>query len=120
MPLPASRIRISPSGKRSSTQGVLPPYRKLAAYGVGKEPRTPHSFTLNRRELTLLASEPSANFHQRIARSARRTRPSGTKGAHQGIDRRQMRPVNFSRLIISLQLDHGLRKQYRNIWGFRD
>src|SRR5215470_11405164 len=46
-PDPASRtIRRPPA--RTSTQGVLPPYRRVAAPGAGTDPRTPQNVTSNR------------------------------------------------------------------------
>src|SRR5215813_2986095 len=46
-PDPASRMmRLPPA--RTSTQGVLPPYRRVAAPGAGTEPRTPQNVTSNR------------------------------------------------------------------------
>src|SRR5215813_455014 len=46
-PDPASRMmRLPPA--RTSTQGVLPPYRRVAAPGAGTDPRTPQNVTSNR------------------------------------------------------------------------
>src|SRR5678815_4197104 len=39
-------IRLPPA--RTSTQGVLPPYRRVFAPGAGTEPRTPQNVTSNR------------------------------------------------------------------------
>ena len=41
IPVPASRMMSQPSPVRSSTQGVLPPYRTVEGPGVGIEPRVP-------------------------------------------------------------------------------
>src|SRR5689334_19645677 len=46
-PEPASRMmRRAPA--RTSTHGVLPPYRRVAAPGAGTEPRTPQNVTSKR------------------------------------------------------------------------
>src|SRR5215467_2372351 len=46
-PDPASRMmRLPPA--RTSTQGVLPPYRRVAAPGAGTDPRTPQNVTSKR------------------------------------------------------------------------
>src|SRR5690349_25122739 len=41
IPVPASRMMSQPSPVRSSTQGVLPPYRTVEGPGVGIDPRVP-------------------------------------------------------------------------------
>src|SRR5262249_44635073 len=58
-PEPASRmIRLPPA--RTSTQGVLPPYRRVAAPGAGTEPRTPQNVTSNRSA----GARPSAGLRR--------------------------------------------------------
>src|SRR5215468_9087049 len=46
-PDPASRM-MRPRPARTSTQGVLPPYRRVAAPGAGTDPRTPQNVTSKR------------------------------------------------------------------------
>ena len=41
MPVPASKMNRRPSARRTSTQGVLPPYRTVEGPGLGMEPRVP-------------------------------------------------------------------------------
>src|SRR5689334_16603367 len=47
MPDPTSRM-MHRSPARTSTQGVFPPYRFVAAPGAGTDPRTPQNVTSNR------------------------------------------------------------------------
>jgi len=43
IPVPASKITRLSSVSRTSTQGVLPPYRTVVRPGVGIEPRVPQN-----------------------------------------------------------------------------
>src|SRR5215472_7299801 len=45
MPVPASRTSTVPSGPRTPTQEVLPPYRAVSGPGVASDPRVPQSVT---------------------------------------------------------------------------
>src|SRR5215813_9152175 len=45
MPVPASRTSTVPSGPRTPTQDVLPPYRAVSGPGVASDPRVPQSVT---------------------------------------------------------------------------
>src|SRR5437868_6502251 len=53
--------------RRTSTQEVLPPYRKFSGWGVGVEPRTPQNF------ICILPL---------YSRAARNARAAGTIAAH--------------------------------------
>src|SRR6266851_10091030 len=44
-PVPASRIMSHPLVVRTSTHGVLPPYRTVVGPGLGIEPRVPQNCT---------------------------------------------------------------------------
>src|SRR5215207_8852673 len=46
IPVPASRMMSHPSPVRSSTQGVLPPYRTVRGPGDGIEPRVPQNVSV--------------------------------------------------------------------------
>src|SRR4051812_45710508 len=46
MPVPASRMISQPSPVRSSTHGVLPPYRTVEGPGEGMDPRVPQKVSV--------------------------------------------------------------------------
>src|SRR6478752_3365859 len=46
IPVPASRMINQPSPVRTSTQGVLPPYRTVLGPGLGMEPRVPQKVSV--------------------------------------------------------------------------
>src|SRR3954470_6751867 len=65
MPLPASRMTSRPSAHRTSTQGVLPPYRAVSGPGLGMEPRVPQNLRL--RLMSVARSLRRRQYHGRAA-----------------------------------------------------
>src|ERR1043165_4967253 len=62
-PLPASSTTKRPSDPRTSTQGVLPPYRAVKGPGLGIEPRVPQK--RRRRLMTGTRSLQCGRYHGR-------------------------------------------------------
>ena len=78
MPVPASRMISQPSSVRSSTQGVLPPYRTVSGPGLGMEPRVPQKVSVR------LIGPWRVTFESARASPARRGWPRRCGGARRG------------------------------------
>src|SRR5689334_12196978 len=63
MPVPASRMISHPSSVRSSTQGVLPPYRTVLGPGLGMDPRVPQKVSVR-----LIGQRSHANLRALLQR----------------------------------------------------